>query len=71
MVRETIGKMKNRKPTIVNYTLEQFMEEKKRAENIIKTLEKMASVMEKFEHFTILIDHRVNKIEKKLKGNVK
>lgn len=63
--------MKNRKPTIVNYTLEQFMEEKKRAENIIKTLEKMASVMEKFEHFTILIDHRVNKIEKKLKGNVK
>lgn len=57
------------KTTVINYTLEQYMEEKKRAENIIKTLEKMASVMEKFEKFCILCDHRINKIERKLKKN--
>ena len=43
------------------------MAEKKRNDNIIKTLEKMASVMEKFEKFSILIDHRVTKLEKEMK----
>lgn len=53
--------------TKIDYTLEQFLEEKKRAEKIIQTLEKISSVMEKFENFSILIDSRVTKIEKELK----
>ena len=60
-------KKKSKEPTIINYTLEQYMEEKKRAERIIQTLEKIQSVMEKFESFSILIDHRVTKLEKEIK----
>lgn len=55
------------KPLLTDYTLEQFMTEQKRANQVIKTLEKMASTMEKFENLGILLTHRLNQVEKKLK----
>lgn len=57
--------------TKIDYTLEQYMEEKKLNESVIRTLEKMASIMEKFESFAILIDYRVTKLEKELKKHGK
>ena len=57
--------------TKIDYTLEQYMEEKKLNESVIRTLEKMASLMEKFESFAILIDYRVTKLEKELKKHGK
>lgn len=55
------------KPLQVKYTLEQFLEEQKRAKRVTETLEKMASVMEKFEKFSILINYRITKLEKQSK----
>ena len=65
VLREIIMAKKKEKTTVIDYTLEQYFEEKKRAEKITETLEKMASVMEKFESMLILHDHRIKKLEKK------
>lgn len=56
-----------KKTTVIDYTLEQFLAETKRRETIDRLLDKMASVMEKFEATLILHDHRIKKLEKKLK----
>jgi len=58
-------KSKKEKNTVIDYTLEQFLAEVKRREKIDKLLDKMASVMEKFESMLILHDHRIKKLEKK------
>ena len=55
--------------TQIDYTLEQFQAEVKHREKTIKTLEKMASVMEKFESLGILHDHRISKLEKRMEKN--
>ena len=56
---------KKEKTTKIDYTLEQFLAEVKRREKIDAVLDKMVSVMEKFESALILHDHRIKKLEKK------
>lgn len=60
-------KPKKKSFTPIDYTLEQYMEEKKRAENIIKTLEKIMKVIEKFEKKIILDDSEIRILKRKVK----
>jgi len=46
--------------------MEQFLAEVKQREQIGRTLDKMASVMEKFEALSILHDHRIKQLERKV-----
>lgn len=59
--------MKSKKFTVINYTLEQFMEQNKRDENVIKTLEKMSKLMSKFEKIIILNNSEVKILKRKIK----
>lgn len=52
--------------TKIDYTLEQYVEEKKRDEKIILTLEKIQSVMEKFEQKIILDDWEIKQLKKRI-----
>lgn len=52
--------------TKIDYTLEQYVAEKNRIERITTVLEKMASVMEKFEQKLILDDFSRKRLEKRV-----
>ncbi|MCJ8306525.1 MAG: hypothetical protein HRU07_05685 [Nitrosopumilus sp.] len=65
--RKSKSVMGKKQFTIIDYTLEQYFEEKKRDENIIKTLEKMSSVMSKFEKKIILDDSEIRTLKRKVK----
>ncbi len=55
------------KPTVIDYTLKQFHSEAKHRRETIQLLDKIVTVMEKFENMSILHDYRIKKLEKKKK----
>ncbi|KKK88981.1 hypothetical protein LCGC14_2737730 [marine sediment metagenome] len=57
----------SKKPIVIDYTLEEFMARKKREDKIINILDKMKTVMEKFQDGLILHNYRIKKLEKKKK----
>lgn len=61
---KTIPPHEKSESTIINYTLEQFVAEQQRSEKIIRTLEKITNVMEKFEKKLILDDFSRKRLEK-------